>query len=66
MHAIPEHLRGVFMTRPYTNSRLPYLSASEASNSSPVISVSHWSDHRGSTGPAEYFPGQLTSQYGRQ
>ena len=24
------------------------------------------SNHRGSTGPAEYFPEQLTSQYGRQ
>ena len=23
-------------------------------------------DHRGSTGPAEYFPEQLASQYGRQ
>ena len=23
-------------------------------------------NHRGSTGPAEYFPEQLTSQYGRQ
>jgi len=25
IHAIPEHLRGVFTTRHYTNPRLPYL-----------------------------------------
>ena len=30
MHAIPEHFRDVFMTRHYTNPRLPYLTLSAA------------------------------------
>ena len=40
--AIPECLRGVFMTRRYTNRRLPYLPSFIHSFIVVLLSVSHW------------------------